>query len=585
MVSIYDMKTFSLKTVLICPYVILVVTLALGIGFLSYSAGTKAVNTVSEHLLHETVSRISQAVDRHVVGSVATLKTAFPEGMAAPASIDADFRNIFTRLWIATSLHTDPNNYVYYGNVKGQGIGLYRLSEDTGQLRVKYRAEEHRSRFLVKGIGGTPEFQSVEEKLFDPRTRPWFLAARTSKKDIWTSVYIDFGTQDLVATRARRVVDAGGQLAGVVATDMPLRKLNDFVGNLDISPNGIAFILEPDGQLIASSKSANVRELEDGRVVRINATESENPLVRQIYQQLQPQLKEDMKGGGVNTFSFVDKDDETIRVAFGWFVDGAGLRWINVVALPDRDFMGGIRSNVSRTVMLGIFATVLVVFVGTRILHWVTTDVKHLSVAVNKVGRGLIEEPITIRRSDEIGDLAKSFQAMQYRLQTDHLTGLPNRYAFEQALNGAIEKANDRDNEQKLALFFIDINDFKLVNDCYGHDAGDQALIELALRLRTHVRREDFVARFAGDEFVVLLEGISDREALEPIRQSLEAALAEPLISLGKTISIVSGAIGEALYPEDGQSAKELLVFADRKMYQHKEEMKKRKSPLGRVTT
>ncbi len=571
------MKTFSLKTVLICPYVALVLGLALAIGFLSYSAGSKAVNTVSEHLLHETVSRISQAVDRHVVGSVATLKTAFPEGMLAPDNIEDDFSNILTRLWIATSLHTDPNNYVYYGNLKGQAIGLYRLAEDAGELRIKYKVGEHRQRFLIKGIGGIPEFKSVEEKLFDPRTRPWFVAARTSKKDIWTSVYIDFGTQDLVATRARRVTGRDGRLAGVVATDMPLRKLNDFVGSLDISPNGLAFIIEPDGALIASSKSANVRELDDGKVVRINAADSENLLVKQIYHHLQPRLKIDLKEFDVNTFSFVDEFGEKINVAFELFADSAGLRWINVVALPDRDFMGGIRSNVSQAVMLGVFATIVVIFVGTRILHWVTSDLKQLSVAVNKVGRGFVEEPINIRRNDEIGALAKSFQAMQYRLQTDHLTGLPNRYAFEQALNSGIEKVDNSDADLKLALFFIDINDFKLVNDCYGHDAGDQALIELALRLRTHVRREDFVARYAGDEFVVLLEGIDSRDSLLQIRDTLEQALAEPLISLGKTISIVSGAIGEALYPEDADNAKALLVLADEKMYLHKDEVKKRR--------
>ncbi len=571
------MTTFSLKTVLICPYVALVVCLAIAIGILSYLAGSRAVNTVSDHLLHETVSRISQAVDRHVVGSVATLKTAFPEGMQAPDAIEDDFSNILTRLWIATSLHTDPNNYVYYGNIKGQAVGLYRLSEDAGELRVKYEAGEYRRRFLVRGIGGRPEFQSVEEKLFDPRTRPWFQAAKTSRRDIWTSVYIDFGTQDLVATRARRVLGPDGILAGVVATDMPLRKLNDFVGSLDISPNGIAFIIEPDGKLIASSQSPNVRELSDGRVVRINASDSQNALLTQIYQHLKPELAEHLDSFAVRTFTFADQAGEIINVAFQMFSDSAGLRWINVVALPDRDFMGGIRKNITLTVMLGILATILVVLVGSRILHWVTSDLNKLSVAVNKVGSGFVEEPISIRRSDEIGDLAKSFQAMQYRLQTDHLTGLPNRYAFEQALSAAVEKAGQGEGGDRFALFFIDINDFKLVNDCYGHDAGDQALIELALRLRTHVRKEDFVARFAGDEFVVLLGSIASRDDLKPIRDTLEKALAEPLISLGKTISIVSGAIGEACYPEDADTAKDLLIFADQKMYAHKDEIKKRK--------
>jgi len=570
-------KSVSLRMLLICPYVALVICLAIAIGLLSYLTGSHAVKTVSEHLLRETVSRISQAVDRHVVGSVAALKTAFPEDLSAPSSIEDDFDNILTRLWIATSLHSDPNNYVYYGNIAGQSIGLYRHTDRLGELRVKYRAEDHRKRFRIEGIGGVPKFESVEEKLFDPRVRPWFQAARTTQKDIWTSVYIDFGTHELVSTRARRVLGTDGKLAGVVATDMSLRGLNDFIGSLDISPNGLAFIIEPNGELIASSVSPNIKKLANGETVRVNAADSGHPLLSKIYQQLKPEFSTEEENSVIKTFSFEDQEGEKINVVFDLFADSAGLKWINVVALPDRDFMGGISQNVMLTVILGILATIVVVLIGLRILHWVTTDLNTLSVAVNKVGSGSIEEPITIRRNDEIGMLAKSFQAMQYRLQTDHLTGLPNRYAFEQVLNAAIKKSTDSADGLAFAIFFVDINDFKLVNDCYGHDAGDQALIELALRLRTHIRQEDFVARYAGDEFVVLLQKIHSRSDLVPIRKTLEVALAQPLISLEKTISIVSGAIGEAFFPEDGDNVKDLLMCADQNMYIHKDEIKKQR--------
>ena len=137
------MVNLSLRSVLIFPYVALVVALAVAIGILSYLTGGHAVLTVSEHLLTETVSRISQAVDRHVVGSMATLEAAFPNGMLSPASIESDFNNMRTRFWIATSLHIDPNNYVYYGNRAGQAMGLFRHSLQKGELRVKYTPEEH----------------------------------------------------------------------------------------------------------------------------------------------------------------------------------------------------------------------------------------------------------------------------------------------------------------------------------------------------------------------------------------------------------------------------------------------------------
>ncbi len=285
--------SFSLRSVLIFPYVALVVALALAIGTLSYFTGGHAVLTISEHLLKETVSRISQAVDRHVVGSMATLEAAFPNGMLAPVSIESDFENIRTRFWIATSLHIDPNNYVYYGNKAGQAVGIFRYSLTKGELRVKYKADEHRKMYQIDGINGEPHSVSVEKKLFDPRQRPWYQAAQATNHDTWTSVYIDFGTQDLVATRSRQVLNDMGQLEGVVATDMPLRSLNDFVSSLEISPNGIAFIIEPDGNLIASSCSPNVKQNDAGQNIRVNASVSGHLLLTEIYLYLLPYLSEE----------------------------------------------------------------------------------------------------------------------------------------------------------------------------------------------------------------------------------------------------------------------------------------------------
>ena len=567
------MPKASLRSVLIVPYFTLVVVLAVAIGGLSYVAGRQAVLTVSDHLLKETVSRIGQAIDRHVVGSVATLEAAFPNGMLAPDSIEEDFANIRTRFWIATSLHIDPNNYVYYGNRTGQAIGLYRHSYESGELRVKYTAEEHRKWYKLDGINGELQYSFTEAKLFDPRNRPWYKAGQKTNQDTWTSVYIDFGTQDLVATRARQVLDHNGEAEGVVATDMSLRALNDFVTNLEISPSGVAFILESDGNLIASSCSPNVIKDKDGMNRRISAEDSGNGLVTEIYQQLKPILLK-QTGNAPETFFFKDRAGQEIHVAFHRFVDGAGLEWTNVVAMPNKDFMGGISDNVIRTLFLGVVATIVVVLIGLWILHWVTTDLKILSTAVNRVGSGFVEEPIDIQRQDEIGDLAKSFKAMQRRLQTDHLTGLPNRYAFEQYLQASIQRYQSREGGEPFAILFIDINDFKSINDSFGHDVGDQALIEFALRLRTNVRTNDFVARFAGDEFVILLSDVPSRKDLEPIRANIARALAAPMKSFDSSSLLIGGAIGEAHFPEDGKSASELLVVADEKMYAHKEALK-----------
>ena len=565
----------SLRQVLTVPYVALVLTLALIIGTLSYLAGSRAVETVSEHHLQEIVARIGQAVDRHIVGSGAVLEAAFPNGMPAPTTIADDVANLRTRFWIATSLHQDPNNYVYYGNRLGQSIGLYRPSMQEGELRIKLDAEEHRTLYRFLGINGELKFASREEKLFDPRERPWYKAGESTKQHTWTAVYIDFRTAELVATRARRVAAVNGEFEGVVATDVSLQRLNDFVGRLDISANGLAFIIEPDGKLIASSASPNVRKLPDGTNVRLSAADSGNPLLERTYAEVRDLLPKQDRDENARALTriFDGPDGEPIYAAFDRIKDDAGLEWITVVAVPRKDFMHGVTENVLRTALAALVAAVLATLIGMRILNWVVSDLKRITDAARSVGDGDLETPVGVIRRDEIGELAKSFEAMQFRLRTDRLTGLANREAVTRALGKRIADYHTRANAKQFAILFIDLDQFKQVNDALGHHAGDQVLVEIAERLHAALRAADLVARYAGDEFVILLHEVENTAAAENVRLKIEGLLKEPLTSVdAESIAGVGfgGAVGLAMFPRDGSDTDELLKHADRDMYERK---------------
>lgn len=563
----------SLKLVLIVPYVVLVIALAVAVGSLSYSAGNRAVSTVSEHLLLETVGRIAQAVDRHIVGSGAVLESAFPEGMPAPKDIQSEFHDLRTRFWIATSLHIDPNNYVYYGNEAGQGLGLFRFSVQDAELRMKLQADEHRAIYHFSGIDGPLNFDRRETKLFDPRARPWYLDGKHANGHTWTSVYIDFGTRELLATRARRVLSASGAFDGVVATDISLRALNDFVSRLKVSPNGIAFIIEQDGNLIASSASPNVVSLPDGGNARLKAMDSDHALLRNAYRIVQERLGAPDATSLPRVMTFRSEEGEEIHVAFDRIRDDAGLNWITIVAVPTSDFMAGVTENVTRTIILAVAAVVLAILIGLRILGWVTGDLRKIGEAARKVGDGELDAPVGVERSDEIGVLARSFEAMQTRLRTDKLTGLANREAFMQQLQKRISNARANRRSARLGVLFVDLNRFKQINDAHGHDTGDLALKEIAERLRTNVRTGDLVARYAGDEFVILLDQVASADTVGHIRRQIEDVLRQPLEVVdadGTHTLSVGGAIGEAVYPEDGNDAESLIKSADRAMYEHK---------------
>jgi diguanylate cyclase (GGDEF)-like protein len=568
----FPLTRLSLRLSLTLPYVALVLGLALVIGALSYRTGGQAVDTVADNLLLETASRISQAVDRHVVGSGAVLEAAFPNGMPAPAAIDHELGELRGRFWIATSLHLDPNNYVYYGNRQGQFFGLWRHSVEDGELRIKLQADAPRGFQRFTGINGALSAPALETRVFDPRVRPWYKAGAANLSHTWTSIYIDFRTSELVATRARRVLGAAGDVEGVVATDVSLRRLNDFVRTLAMSPNAVAFIIEPDGKLIASSRSPNVQREADGNFGRVNAAASNDALQVAAYAQVRQALLQ-AAGARRRTLAFDGPDGATVQLAFDHLRDAAGLDWITVVAVPRSDFMHGVTGNVLRTALIGTLAALLAVGLGLAILHWLSRDLKRLAVAAREVGEGRLDAPLSIERGDEIGALADSFRQMQQRLRTDVLTGLVNRDMMMRSIGERLRRPRRAGDAQPFALLFIDLNNFKHLNDRHGHEAGDRALVEVAARLRSATRAGDLVARYAGDEFVVLLDAISGPQAAEPIRQNIEAELNRPLqtsAALADATELHGAAVGLAIYPGDGDDAETLIRHADQDMYARK---------------
>ncbi|MDP9045908.1 MAG: GGDEF domain-containing protein [Pseudomonadota bacterium] len=559
-----------LAWLLTIPYVVLVLGLAVTIAALSYQAASHAVDTVSDRLLSETVQRIGQAVERHVVGSGAVLEAAFPRGMAAPADIRGELAALRTRLWIATTLHRDPNNYAYYGNRLGQFAGVWRFSDRDAEWRVKVDADQPRTVYGFSGIDGDLRETRREAAHYDPRQRPWYLVGTRTALQAWTSVYVDFTTHELVATRARRVNGSDGQIEGVVATDLSLRALEDFVRELHVSEHGFAFIVEPNGDLVAASNSANVVRQSDGHYQRLNAGSVDNPLLLATFRELRGALSGPAsQQPGVRRFT--GPDGHQIEAGFARVTDSVGLDWTVVAAVPRADFIGGVTENVLRTIAVGVFAALIAVALGLVIVRSVTGDLRRLSVAAARVGDGDLESPIDIQRSDELGALAENFRLMQRKLRTDKLTGLANRDAVVQRLEARIRHRRRFVEPPAMAVLFVDIDDFKSVNDRFGHETGDRVLAELGARLVKGVRDTDLVARYAGDEFIVLLDGVASVDAADEVRQHLEHALQEPIEALpGGIRASVGGSIGLALYPRDGLEAHSVIAAADNDMYKRK---------------
>jgi diguanylate cyclase (GGDEF)-like protein len=149
----------------------------------------------------------------------------------------------------------------------------------------------------------------------------------------------------------------------------------------------------------------------------------------------------------------------------------------------------------------------------------------------------------------------------------DELTGLPNRRLFQDRLAGALERA--RRAGTQAALLTVDLDDFKFVNDTYGHHAGDMLLQRVAKLFQGRIRHSDTVARTGGDEFAVILEPPTNHEEAALVSRALLEMLEEPLRLNDNTVQ-VGASVGIALFPDDARDLKSLCIQADMRMYEDK---------------
>jgi diguanylate cyclase (GGDEF)-like protein len=162
-------------------------------------------------------------------------------------------------------------------------------------------------------------------------------------------------------------------------------------------------------------------------------------------------------------------------------------------------------------------------------------------------------------------------QNLRFVASHDPLTGLFNRSMFNERLQQALAQAARF--ERSLALLFIDLDGFKVVNDTLGHNAGDQLLAELAMRLRASLREGDVIGRMGGDEFVVLIEEFGDAAQVAEVAKKLLETASRPFQLQGRDFE-VTASVGVSLYPGDGKDAQTLLKNADIAMYLVKEQGK-----------
>ena len=414
-------RRLPLRTVITVQFIIQIVAAVSLTGWLSFRNGSVAVNKLTTQLSQEISDRIEERFQSFA--EVAHIVLQMNLAAIESGNLDLnDFYQLQSYFWNQTKI-SDRITTLYYGDEAGNFLLiknedpplLYVQDELTGFQREIYQLDTD---------GNIVELLETNE--YNSRERPWYQAAVAAGQPTWSNVYLFAAAPILGMTPAAPIYQDNGELQGVLAIDLTLEQLSNFLQALKISESGLAFIIERNGNIVASS----INELPFVEIgneqQRLQATNSQNPLIQLTAQFL---LQEFSRYEQINQFRQLSfKIDESVTensriygrqiVTVKPLKDGRGLDWLMVIVIPESDFMEQINQNTRNTIILCLVALLVAIITGILTARWVTKPIFDLNQSAKKIAQGKWDETVNFKREDEVGELANAFNQMARQLKS-----------------------------------------------------------------------------------------------------------------------------------------------------------------------
>ena len=405
-------KKKPLYLFLVIPFSIQVFV-AVGLtGYLSFRNGQKAVNELASQLRSEIADRIVQ----HLHAYLDTPHQIDRINVEAYRQGDLDLEDsqrLLDRFW-RQGLRSTQVGTIGVGLRDGTLLGANRSEgyivtsrPSTEGILQRYQADD--SRELGASI--------LEKPGYDPRQRGWYRTAVTKAGPTWTQIDTSIDDKRLDISAVYPVYDGAGLLQGVFFVDISLSQIGRFLQSLRISPTGQAFILEPNGALVASSTLEQPFSIQGNRLTRIDTLDRNNKTeIAALAQHLQGE------------FGQLDRVMGSEQITWMWqgkpqfvqvtpFQDEFGLNWSIVVVIPEADFMAQIHANTRLTIVLCAIALGLATALGSVTARWIGRPVLRLSQAAREISGGDLSQTVTVEGADELEVLAEAFNDMVGKLQ------------------------------------------------------------------------------------------------------------------------------------------------------------------------
>jgi signal transduction histidine kinase/serine phosphatase RsbU (regulator of sigma subunit) len=401
-----------LRTALIVSFVLPIFGTVGLVGYLSFRNGQKAVNNVAAQLRSEITNRIQEHVliyleTPHLVNKLNANAIELGQvNLQEPRSVER-------HLW--KEIQAFSLSFTYFSTVDGKHFSAGRAAD--GTLVVSSRNTSTGGKLYQYSTNSQGERTKLKVfPNYDPRIRPWYVAAVEAGKPVWSEIYPDFDTKELAVTAAQPLYDKSGRLRGVLGSDFYFSQVNEFLRSLKIGHSGQTFIIERDGMLVTTSTLNPVFIIKGNDTKRIKATESNNALISQTAKYLLEHFGNLSKVDSSQQLNFdINGAKQFLQVTP--LRDNRGLDWLIVVVVPEADFMEQINANTRTTIGLCLVALVMATAIGILTSRWVIQPILRLNTAAKDIAQGEWDKTVEIERSDELGELAKSFNSMAGQLK------------------------------------------------------------------------------------------------------------------------------------------------------------------------
>ncbi|HEY9691446.1 MAG TPA: cache domain-containing protein [Oculatellaceae cyanobacterium] len=402
-------EKLPLQLLLIVPFVLQIFAAVGLVGYLSFKNGQKAVNTLADQLMERTSGTVNQHLDSYLSIPIKIIQMdadAIQMGL-----LDVrDRKTVSKYFW--HQLQAYDLTYIGIGLTTGAGAGAGRYDGKTVVIddwdgkppnKINSYATDNRGNLTTK----------IADYEWNNFKESWYTEPLKAGKTVWSRIYsINYPNYPyIVASVGRPIYDVKNRLLGMVAADIHLLKLGDFLKRIDVSNSGQIFILERNGMLIANSSKEQPFTITNGEIKRLKAIDSPDPVIQGITQQLQQSFN-NLQGITKPKKLRFDLQGEPHYVTVKPWRDQYGLDWLIVVSVPERVFMAQINANNTTTIYLCLGALGIACAIGLFTSGWITKPILKLSQTSEAMASGNLDQTVKPSGIKELNTLANSFNYM-----------------------------------------------------------------------------------------------------------------------------------------------------------------------------